>query len=150
MGFMRFLAAFVGCSVAAPPAPQPIAPPAVHSAPPQQLIVNEDAVRKAPVAAIVRVDTVEGECSDLGGVHVVFTAVEPGLGTVFYGGHGVQPSGKIVPGALFVAAVYPGRAEVSMEKGWCVTPSIVDGIAVALLPVDTIDQGRYEIHRLRP
>jgi hypothetical protein len=143
---------------AKPVKPEKIAPPAVESVPPQQLITNEDAVRNAPAVAIVRADVVQEECSNMGGLHVVLTVVDLARGdkkalhTLHYGEHGFEPDAPIKVGDLFVAAVTPSPGLHVRSQGWCLDdlPDPFDGSATALLPVDSEKQGQAEIKRLLP
>ncbi len=147
---------------AAPPAvgrPAPIAPPALESAPPQQQIENERAVRTAPAAALVRADLVLDECSNLGGIHVALTVVSVARGdastlrTAHYGGHGFRPQATIAPGQLFVAALTPLAGGASVHNpGWCLDalPPHFDAEATGIIPVGDETQGDAELKRLVP
>jgi hypothetical protein len=118
---------------------------------PEPLDAADDAIARAPVAAIVRVARIDEECSNLGGSHITFDVVEPTtpLRVVLLGGHGFRATGVSV-GDLFVAGIAPGNVVDDVGRGWCVDAHAGHGTVVAAQPADSLDDARATLRRLRP
>jgi hypothetical protein len=139
----------------APPPPAITAPPEAHADDVTQAsrtgwtsadkaaARQEDAIRKAPAAGIVRVVRVDDECSNAGGTHLTLEVVRLARGgpheAVAAGGHAIWISAK--PGDLFVAGIGPPAAGARRaQKGWCVDDlPAVDGYATTIIAADSIE-----------
>lgn len=111
-----------------------------------------DAIRRAPVAAVLRVTRVDDECSNSGGTHLTLEPVNVLKGAkpsaVAAGGHAIWIEAKV--GDVFIAGIAPPSETVRATKPeWCLKDlPAVDGYATILVKTESEAAGEARLREI--